>query len=102
MRIKRLKKIQINSYVFNIKWDPKSIEANFCYRDSIITIGTKNQDTHIIFMLLCHELFEICAIEMHVRYERPDCTGDYLFNFDHKQHDTLSNMLAGLLNQFIQ
>jgi len=101
MRIKRLKKIQINSYIFDIKWDPKRVGGHFSYYKGILIIGTKGQDTNTIFMLLCHELFEICAIEMHVRYSRPDCEGDFLFNFDHKQHDTLLNMFAATLNKFI-
>jgi len=101
MKIKRLKKIKINCYEFSIAWDKKSRGAEFNYSDLSISIGVKSKDDNEIFMLICHEIMEICAIEMNVRYYRPDCGSDFLFAYDHRQHDTMMCMFSGAINQFI-
>lgn len=102
MKIKRIKSIKINSYEFKIKWDKESSGGYFSYRDNIINIGVKNNSDNEIFMIVCHELMEIVCMEMHVRFDRPDCNSDYLFVYDHRQHDTITNMLSSLLTQFIR
>ncbi len=101
MKLKRLKKIKINSYHFNIKWAKEHGGASFHYGDKEIEIGVKGGNESVIFMLLCHELMEICALEMNVRLKRPDCDSDYLFVYDHRQHETLINMFSGVVSQFI-
>ena len=104
MKIKRLKKIRINDKVFKIKWDKNVYCGNgyFDYHDLIIAIGIKNSTKNELFMVLSHELMEICACEMHVRYQRTDVPDDYLFSFDHRQFDTMIRMFSGLINQFIK
>ena len=101
MKIKRIKSIKVNSYTFSIKWNKEHAGGSFSYNDREIEIGTAHDDASVMFMILTHELFEIVALEMNVRYARPDIQGDYLFAYDHRQHETMANMLAGLLAQFI-
>jgi len=101
MKIKRIKKLKIGSYIFNIEWDKSHEGAWFDWGKRQINIGIKNAEDLKIFMLLCHELMEMCAIVMNVRYSRPDCDSDYLFSYDHRQHDTMIEMFSGLLTEFI-
>lgn len=102
MKIKKIKKLKVNSYIFTIEWDKTHASgASFSYTKRFINIGTKAWDNDEIFMMLCHELMEISAIEMNVRLNRPDCYDDYIFVYDHRQHDSIASLFAGLLSQFI-
>ena len=101
MKIKKIKNIKINCYKFSIKWNPAHSLGYFSYGEREIEIGTKNNDTDEIFMIICHELMEIVTIESGVRLNRPDCDSDYLFVYDHRQHSTMMCMFSGLISQFI-
>jgi hypothetical protein len=101
MKIKRIRKIKINCYEFKIKWDGTHGGGSFSYGSMEIEIGTKDRTEEEIFMVVCHEIVEIVAVEMNVRFQRPDCDSDYIFVYDHRQHETMTSMLAGLLSQFI-
>lgn len=107
MEIKRIKKLKVNSYDFDVVWDNSKhcSEGFFSFDDRKISIGTKNYKESYkgqVFETICHELMELVSIEMHVRFQRPDCATDYIFVYDHRQHDTMTNMFAGLLSQFIK
>lgn len=96
MKLKRIKSLKINATVFSIVWDNKSSGGCFDYGKREIVIGTQNLDESEMFMILCHELQEICAIEMNVRLRRPDCESDYIFVYDHRQHETMMCMFYRL------
>ena len=102
MKIKRIKSIKINSYRFKVRWHKDRGDGSFSYRDRIIDIGTRGENDDTIFMLICHELMEIVALEVNVRFDRADCSSDYLFMYDHRQHETMMNMFAGLVSEFIE
>ena len=102
MRIKRIKKLRVNSDNFTIKWDKTHSCGSFSYRDHTIEIGVRDVTDEHIFMVLSHELQEIVAVEMGLRFPRPDCEGDYMFFYDHRQHTSMMYMFAGLLSQFVE
>ena len=101
MKIKRLKKIKINSFTFAIKWTNKHDGGSFDYSKREIEIGTRGNHEDTILQVLTHELFEICALDVGVRYNRRDVSDDYYFVYDHRQHDLIMNMFSGLLAKFI-
>ena len=101
MKIRRIKKLKVNSTEFQVKWNKSHGGASFNYRDRKLEIGTNDDNAAYIFMLLCHELWEIVACEMRVRLCRPDCDSDYIFVYDHRQHETMAEMFSALLSQFI-
>jgi hypothetical protein len=103
--LKRLRKLQVNSTLFTVRWDATSCEGSFSYDGEgpgkgTLTIGTKCGE-RVALMILCHELMEIVAIEALVRFRRPDVGDDYIFVYDHRQHSTMMEMFAGLLAQFL-
>ena len=101
MNIKRIKSLKVNSYNFMVIWDKTHDGASLDYGKRQINIGIKDDTDAKVLMLLCHELMEIVAIECHVRMQRPDCYDDYLFVYDHRQHDTMCSMFSGLFHEFL-
>ena len=99
--LKRKKKLQVNSYLFDVVWDKKVGGGSFNYTTRKLTIGTRDNDELEQFMILSHELSELAATECHCRFNRPDCDGDFIFCYDHRQHDIISNMASGWLWQFL-
>ena len=101
MKLKKRKSITVGCYKFKIKWDKTHSGGSFSFRDQIINIGIKGNDDQQILMIICHELMEICAVEMNVRMQRPDINDDYIFVYDHRQHETMMSMFSGLLAKFL-
>ena len=101
MKVKRLKKIVINGETFSIRWNKDTTGGSFDYLDQSIMIGTMIPQEAVIFGVLCHEIMEIVTAEMNVRLNRPDCLTDYIFVYDHRQHDTMMQMFSGIISNFI-
>ena len=101
MKIKRIKKLKVLSFSFDIKWDKTHQGGSFCYGERIINIGVEGGDDSEILMIITHELMEMCAVEMGVRFKRPDVDDDFIFVYDHRQHTTMMVMFSSLLEQFI-
>ena len=81
-------------------WDNTCNDGLFSAQYLTISIGVKDNSDGEIFALLIHELMEIISEEVCARFSRRDCV-DYVFTYNHKQHTTITSMLAGLLEQFI-
>jgi len=101
MRIKRIKSLRVNCYQFDVEWDKSHNGGSFCYGEMKINIGVRDRTDEEIFMIICHELMEISALELNVRFKRPDCDSDYIFVYDHRQHETMMNMFSSLVSQFV-
>lgn len=102
MKLKRIKKLRVNAYAFNVVWDKSLAGGWFSFGKKELRIGCKDADEDNILEIVCHELFEICAIEHYVRLQRPDVDSDYVFVFDHRQHTAIQAMFSGLLTQFLK
>ena len=101
MKLNKKKKLKVNSYEFKVIWDKKATGGWFDYQKLEIGIGCKDGDEREQFMILLHELEELATTELGVRFPRPDCDGDFIFCYDHRQHDLKSNMVAGWLMEFL-
>lgn len=102
MKIKKLKKIKILAHEFKINWSKEHNGGWFDFGKMTIEIGIQDKDDGHTFMVLCHELMEICAVEMGVRLNRPDCTTDFIFVYDHRQFETKMSLFSSLITQFLE
>ena len=95
------KTIQILNYTFEIKRS-KEYYGHFEFSDNdnegkpTITI-TNDKVDNIVLEVFLHEVLEIILELTRVRYVSPDEDGNYEFHYTHKQHDTVSKILAQAL-----
>jgi hypothetical protein len=102
MKIKRPTKLQVHCTEFDIVWDKRQVGgASVSYEVRKMRFGVKGVTESELLDAILHELWEVAATEMNVRLDRPDCEGEYVFVYDHRQHDTMCVMVAGWLEQFI-
>jgi hypothetical protein len=101
MKLKKLKKIQIGDIDWDIVWDKESSGGQFNYQEKKIEIGTEIGDIRT-FGCLLHELKEIINVEQSTRYSKRTSSEEYMFMYDHAQHDDLCARLSGLLSKFLQ
>jgi hypothetical protein len=102
VKIKKIKKLRVNSFVFDISYADKGLGGRFSFPERKLELGIKGADDEHALMILAHELMEICTIEMNCRLHRPDVDSDYIFVMDHRQFETACNMFSGLLSQFLE
>jgi len=101
IKIKKITKLKVNSVQFKVIWDKSKRGASFDYGKKTIEIGCNKLDDSEIFELICHEIMEVVACELYVRFNRLDVADDYIFVYDHRQHTTIMAMFSGLVSQFI-
>ena len=102
VKIKRIKSIYINARLFTVTWDNTTVGGCFSYKDNSVSFGTKRADEGRLFESICHELWEVAAIECNTRLDRPDVNDDCIFVYDHRQHHTMTAMFSGWLRQFLE
>ena len=100
MKIKKIKKLNINSKEFTVRWDYRG-GGYFSMGERVIGLDSSIGDD-ILLEIIAHELMEIVLVEMHVRLDRPDVMEDYIFVYDHRQFATAMSMFTGLFKQFIK
>jgi len=101
MNIKKIRKLNIPSGTMRIVWTNKHNGGSVSYHKAVIEIGCKAENPDMMLDTIIHEISEIAHIELHQRFYRPDCDGDYLFSFNHAGHASHSGLVAGMLKQFI-
>ena len=79
------KTIKIGADIFKVVEDKNSIGADFSYDTHILTIGTKITTREHLLNIITHEIFEMWAVTLYIRYTRPDTFKTYEFHFDHRQ-----------------
>lgn len=104
MELKLLKKINILSNNFTIKYEKGHLGGSVDFDENLMTIGIqnfeKNQDA--VFQLLCHEILEAIQIITNTRYMAFGTTGDYLFISSHKEFQTNMEIFSSIISKFIK
>ena len=101
MEIKRIEKFYSQTVEWDVRWMPRSRGGGFDWDKGVLKIGCQGAPKEV-FDVILHELVELVALELHIRYDRPDCDTDYLFVYDHRQHTMMCTVLAGYLAQFLE
>jgi len=99
MTFKKLKKIKIAHTTFNIRWDKNQYGGSFDFEEGVIMVGTAGGDS-FAFAVLIHELSEILHVITNTRFMKGDAQ-DYIFVLDHSQFTTHSELLSGLIQEFV-
>jgi hypothetical protein len=97
------KHIQIGSKTFVVKADKKRCDAEFSWHEGTLVIGTGDIADDPLWALhrIVHEVFEMWAVSLSVRYSRPDNWESYEFHFDHRDFDNLCDNASRTLAEFI-
>lgn len=101
MKIRIPKQIKIGSDIFAVKIDKKRVDADFSYETQVLTIGTKINRTDHLLNIISHELYEMWAVTLYIRYTRPDTFNTYEFHFDHRQFTNWVELTTQTLKEFI-
>lgn len=104
MKLKFPKKIQIAPYSMNVFVDEDSDAASFDLEECRLTIGTKSlkTDPAYVFMLICHEIQEICHLCTGTRYRDTSVDGNYKFFMDHKEFQVTTSLFSFAIRNFIE
>lgn len=63
---------------------------------------TDRKDDDVVLEAFMHETMEIALELTRVRYERPDEDGSFIFFYSHKDHDIVSKIMSGVVNQLLK
>ena len=103
IRLRFPKRIQIGGKTFEVVTDKERRDAEFSWHEGKLTIGIAEikDDPVWVFRRVVHEVFEMWAVSLNIRYSRPDEWASYEFHFDHRDFDNLCDNATGTLAEFI-
>ncbi|MEO5991161.1 MAG: hypothetical protein ABIP68_05955 [Ferruginibacter sp.] len=103
IQINFIKKVEILSSIFKIKWDKKTDGGSFNWSTGEIVIGVKSyyQDSLYTFSILSHEIMETVLSGMGARFYngRED---NWLFSFNHQVFETAIQIHSQVISKFIK
>lgn len=102
MKFIKKKEILIGSCRFDIEWDETHDAGSFSIGDEVITIGCRSMKTNpeYTFMVLMHEISEICHHVLRLRYDDRSVEGNFKFFMDHKEFEAHNNLLSASIIKF--
>lgn len=92
--------IKIGSDTFKVVLDKKRVDADFSYETRILTIGTKIKRREHLLNIITHEIFEMWAVTLYIRYTRPDTYKTYEFHLDHRQFTNWIELASQSVSEF--
>lgn len=104
MKIQFPTHIEIASFTLKVLQDPESGGGKFDLCANELIIGTKylKSDPDYTFMIICHEVQEICHVATCTRYNDPSVEDDFKFFMSHKEFSTTTSLFAKAIKQFIK
>lgn len=104
MKLKIPKTVKISTQTFKVEQDLKGYGGSFSFSEGKFVIGTKllKDEPEHVFMIICHEVMEICTVIMKVRYRDTSVDENFKFFMDHKEFDILLEMFSVTISEFIK
>lgn len=104
MELKFPRKVNVGPFTFEVDYNKKGAGASFSFSERKIEIGIAHieKDQDYVFMLLCHEIMEICHVVTCTRYHDESVDANYKFFLDHKEFENNINLFSKAIQQFIK
>lgn len=104
MKIVFPKEIIVLNSRYKVIQDKESSAGSFDGGKCELIIGTKylKDDPDYTFMVICHEIQEICNVALCLRYNDTSVEGNYKFFMDHKEFSNSVSLFAQTIKKFIK